>query len=115
MLLPELQQPTALQIAEAVPSVVIDTGNDDVDYKNVHSYRKNAGGALMREDGSPTVFVVRDNWKMGISHPDWLTWMQFDPSQVQVVAQGFLSRYEDAGATPDPIKIITGEIDREYH
>lgn len=104
-ILPELRVPAA------GVKPLVQSEKPTAQFKSVRDFRKGAGGRLVREVGNPTVFAVRGETRMGITHPDWITWMGFNVEEVQEVQPGETAKYADAGPTPDPLKIITGGIE----
>jgi len=110
--------PIVVQQVVSEPEVKLEPVVGDVpviDDKAKHpSYYKksNAGSILLREEHSETVFAVRNDYRMGINHPEWIIWLQFTPDQITVVADGYLKKFFEVGQTPDVNQIYTGEINR---
>ncbi len=106
-ILPELRAPAA-----PPPSAPAQPAPAPAQYNHVREFRKGHGARLLRVAGNPTVFVVRGESRMGITHPDWITWLGFGVEEVEEVSAETLGKFADAGPTPDALQIATGEINR---
>lgn len=89
---PEQPQPTTQAQALTPPPF---------DEMKVDNYRKSMGTVAIRSHDSQTVFLVRGEFKLAITHPDWMQRLGFTFDDVKVVAPHIIDQLKLARSTPE--------------